>query len=407
MTSDSESREEIQVVASTNSEKRDVATTAEQDISSSVNFDMYDDEDISDIERSNTDDVYTDSEKISILGHKRIKILKQRQTRPSPTGDSTPLEHQSMQPTPPPPLSLLPSQALSLPPPLQSTNSNGEDEAHQRQRQQQQQQFPHDHERHLSLMKQELPLHPERDREDREQPYYPYSRMDGLLHMPDHRSFVNVEKPPKGNHDMYGGMTTTYRISSAISPTSATSNRGDPHELKVVSTYSPRRNSTSPRDTTNMYENVPRKKTFYCYLCGKEYRSGTGLKQHLLAHKNEKPFGCNICQRRYRWKGDLNRHMYTHLPNNELPLKCPECNKGFVRKDKMQLHINFAHGGPNPPTVASSIGSASNEEPKPKLTNTLSNNLENNVDMNNTYGEEPKLSPTPSLTVQLPPSVTS
>lgn len=446
LTSDSESREEIQVVASTtnSSEKRGDTTggnNAEQDISSSVNFDMYNDEDISDVERYNNDDLYTDSEKISILGHKRVKILKQRQTRPSlpppPTGDGPlPEQHQSMQlspqlPLPPPtqPLQQL-QQPQPLPPPLQATTSNGEDESHhhhpqqpppqhqqqQPQHHQPQRQFSHDHERHSSIVKQEIPSHPDRDREDRDHPYYPYSRMDGHLHMPDHRSFVNVDKPIKGSRgsgsDMYGGLTTNYRISSALSPTSATHRGGDPHELKVVSTYSVRRNSASPHDTSNMYENVPLKKTFFCYLCGKEYRSGTGLKQHLLAHKNEKPFGCNICQRRYRWKGDLNRHMYTHLPNNELPLKCPQCNKGFVRKDKMQLHINFAHGGTNPPPPASSsAGATGNDESKlSKISNnsSSSNNIvENNVEMNNVYGEESKHSPTPSPTAQLPPSVAS
>lgn len=441
LTSDSESREEIQVVASTDSEKRDTLLTsgnAEQDISSSVNFDMYNDEENSDTERYNNDDIYTDSEKISILGHKRVKILKQRQVRPPPLGDGPlPEQHQPMQPSPqlplpPPPQPSQQQQPQSLPPPLQATTSNGEDESHHHHNQKQlpqhqqpsqhhppQRQYSNDHERHSSIVKQEIPSNPERDREDRDHPYYPYSRIDGHLHMPDHRSFVNVDKPIKGNRpsDMYGGLTTNYRISSALSPTSTTHRGGDPHELKVVSTYSVRRNSASPHDTSNMYENVPLKKTFFCYLCGKEYRSGTGLKQHFLAHKNEKPFGCNICQRRYRWKGDLNRHMYTHLPNNELPLKCPECGKGFVRKDKMQLHINFAHGGggagganPPPPASSSACGTTGNEESKlSKHSNNLSssNNIENNVEMNNTYGEEPKHSLTPSPTAQLPPSVTS
>ena len=448
LTSDSESREEIQVVnTNSSSEKRDV----EHDISSSVNFDLYNNEDeTSDVEETqshNNDDLYAaENEKISILGHKRIKILKQRQVvRPSlPDGNNTPPEiippstqQRSQSPTPPP--------RESLPPPLQATTSNGGEDTHhhhqhhplppqqtqqvkqQQQQQQQQQPFQHEHEqRHLSVIKQELPLHPverERDREERrsdgrsdELPYYPYARMDGrmdgLLHnMSDtHRGYgSNSEKPLSGaNRDMYSGLTPNYRISSsaALSPTS--SHHRDPHDLKV-SAYSVRRSSVSPHDASTVYENVTHhKKTFFCYLCGKEYRSGTGLKQHLLAHKNEKPFGCNICQRRYRWKGDLNRHMYTHLPNNELPLKCPECNKGFVRKDKMQLHINFAHGGPNlNPTQQVGASLLSNEDSKPKLSNNSSH--ENNVEMSNCGEETNKHSPVASpVAPQLSaPSVTS
>jgi len=369
LTSDSESREELQVVAPSNSDKHERNT--EQDNSSSVNFDTYNDEENSDVDR--TDDMYLDSEKISILGHKRMKILKQRQPRPVPP-TSEPNEH------------------LPPPPPLQTPGTNDEEPPEPQYM---------DHER-ATQIKQEITTtvererEREREREDRREAdhlYNPFTRLEGLpTHVPpEHRSFpMSMEKPLAATRDLYG--SPNYRLPSALSPNTG---HRDPHELQVVSTYSVRRNSASPHNTHNTHgvyeENMPtHKKTFFCYLCGKEYRSGTGLKQHLLAHKNEKPFGCNICQRRYRWKGDLNRHMYTHLPNNELPLKCPECNKGFVRKDKMQLHINFAHGGGSSGTTGTpSATGNTTEESKPfNIKPPLPLNNENNNGSNNHYGEE-------------------
>jgi len=312
LTSDSESRDEMQVSVKKSLENQTDPNT-EQEISESDNFEVhYNNEDgISSSER--IDEVYMDSDKISILGHKRIKIVKQR-------------KEQSQRP--PPPLEL-----DGRPAPPETTNDKNSKD------------ILYNPEREKLFKQEQFPISTEHEHVPEETPYNsPFTRLEGLPHMqPDRRSFINLDKSAMStvNRDAYG--LPNYHMNT-ISPTST--RRDLTQDLKVVSTFSLRRSSISPQETIHTgYDSVTQKKTFYCYLCGKEYRSGTGLKQHLLAHKNEKPFGCNICQRRYRWKGDLNRHMYTHLPNNELPLKCPECNKGFVRKDKMQLHINFAHGG--------------------------------------------------------------
>ena len=352
LTSDSESRDELQV--SNLSEKR-TELNAEQEISSSEKFDVqYNNEDDEMSDSEQVDDVYLDSDRISILGHKRMKIVKQRQE-----------QNQRPPPPPPPPLELDGRQ----PPSAQVMDEESKDK-----------QYTLEREKHVKS--EPFPIGTERERVAGKTSYNsPFTRLDSLPHMQsDRQSFINLDNSalPTGNRDMYA--LPNYHMNT-ISPPST--QRDLTQDLKVVSTFSLRRSSISPNETSHAgYESVPQKKTFYCYLCGKEYRSGTGLKQHLLAHKNEKPFGCNICQRRYRWKGDLNRHMYTHLPNNELPLKCPECNKGFVRKDKMQLHINFAHGGGGSGGGAAESGGAagttSDVVVKDKTTNITPVSNENN-----------------------------
>ena len=307
LTSDSETREELQAVASTNSENRNVSET-EHDISSSVNFDTYTEEEYSDVERH--DDVMLDNDKISILGHKRLKARTKRLMVGKPyIKDADSSDNTRSEPIPD---TLIMKEEPSYQ--YHTENSNSE------------------------------------------------STKAGI---PSEKN-LSVGEPYN---------SVVYRV-----PLSPTPSR-ESHDYQMSSTTSGR-NSVSPQEQLPPFDvsnqATPKNyKSYYCYLCGKEYRSNTGLKQHLLAHKNEKPFGCNICQRRYRWKGDLNRHMYTHLPNDELPLKCPECQKGFVRKDKMQLHINFAHGGGSNATTGGeeqnkddalvSLGLVASEEEQNKL----------------------------------------
>lgn len=277
---DCEAREDIQQVASTNSEKRHSMDTEHDVISSSGNFDAYPDEEYSDNER--VDDVAAlDNEKVSILGHSGRFRTRQKRTSLG-----------------------------SLPYGKEDGNDLARPEP-----------FPDSRDGLIPI---------------KEEPPYGFHRNDVIHHEhpPPPHGYIPVDKTV--------GEPYNYRISLSPTSTRADFPTHDPHVSSQVS-----RNSLSPQEPmVTTYGDISQpKKAYYCYLCGKEYRSGTGLKQHLLAHKNEKPFGCTLCHRRYRWKGDLNRHMYTHLPNDELPLKCPECQKGFVRKDKMQLHINFAHGG--------------------------------------------------------------
>lgn len=261
-------------------------------ISSSVNFpDTFPEEDYSDNEQR-SDDVTLDNDRISILGHAK-RFRSGRRSRVSV--------------------------GSSLPYGKDDPNGHVRPEA-----------ITNGRELHDGM----VPI--------KEEPPYSFHRSDIIHHEHPSHGYIPTEQSIGGG--LGSGGESYYNRISSLSPTST---RDMPHDFQQSSSTLSCRNSLSPLQQEPMvsYELSQPKKAYYCYLCGKEYRSGTGLKQHLLAHKNEKPFGCKLCHRRYRWKGDLNRHMYTHLPNDELPLKCPECQKGFVRKDKMQLHINFAHGG--------------------------------------------------------------
>lgn len=56
-------------------------------------------------------------------------------------------------------------------------------------------------------------------------------------------------------------------------------------------------------------------------------------------HSKIKPFECKICGGKYTRSSTLKIHSYTHL--NIKPFKCPYkgCNRGFIEKGNMQIHL--------------------------------------------------------------------
>ncbi|QLQ81896.1 hypothetical protein HG537_0G01500 [Torulaspora globosa] len=52
----------------------------------------------------------------------------------------------------------------------------------------------------------------------------------------------------------------------------------------------------------------------------------------------EKKYSCAKCKLEFRRTSDLRRHERTHLP--VLPNICPQCGKGFARKDALKRHSN-------------------------------------------------------------------
>lgn len=61
-------------------------------------------------------------------------------------------------------------------------------------------------------------------------------------------------------------------------------------------------------------------------------------RSHSDKSTEEKKYSCAKCKLEFRRTSDLRRHERTHLP--VLPNICPQCGKGFARKDALKRHSN-------------------------------------------------------------------
>ena len=82
-------------------------------------------------------------------------------------------------------------------------------------------------------------------------------------------------------------------------------------------------------------------KSHNCETCGKQLRSISGLKQHLLIHTGEKPHVCYVCHKLFRQKGDLNRHLRIH--SGQRTHVCQICEKRFTHKCQLRNHMEANH----------------------------------------------------------------
>ncbi|QLL34779.1 hypothetical protein HG536_0H01540 [Torulaspora globosa] len=66
--------------------------------------------------------------------------------------------------------------------------------------------------------------------------------------------------------------------------------------------------------------------------------STQGVRNQSDKSAEEKKYSCAKCKLEFRRTSDLRRHERTHLP--VLPNICPQCGKGFARKDALKRHSN-------------------------------------------------------------------
>lgn len=75
------------------------------------------------------------------------------------------------------------------------------------------------------------------------------------------------------------------------------------------------RNSDWSFDTSERNDN-PENFKYACPVCGKRFKSNSGLWQHKVIHIEAKPFECKYCGKGFKLKGNLRRHMITHYTMN-------------------------------------------------------------------------------------------
>uniref|UniRef100_A0A8D8Z754 Zinc finger and SCAN domain-containing protein 10 n=1 Tax=Cacopsylla melanoneura TaxID=428564 RepID=A0A8D8Z754_9HEMI len=90
-----------------------------------------------------------------------------------------------------------------------------------------------------------------------------------------------------------------------------------------------------------------KEKLFECALCNTKYLNKIGLKEHLITHSGNKPHTCEVCSTAFYHYRSLKRHLKKHkvLSGEGELYYCPVCNKEFVEKYEMQRHKQHKHEG--------------------------------------------------------------
>lgn len=105
------------------------------------------------------------------------------------------------------------------------------------------------------------------------------------------------------------------------------------------------------------------KKRFHCTYCDKKFKRNYLLQEHIRAHEGIKPYSCENCNLEFTTKGALRQHNEVHRKktfecivcgklfrrkfnliqhershSNEKPYTCKECNKKFAYRSSLKAH---------------------------------------------------------------------
>ncbi|XP_077342727.1 uncharacterized protein LOC143987685 [Lithobates pipiens] len=81
-----------------------------------------------------------------------------------------------------------------------------------------------------------------------------------------------------------------------------------------------------------------------CSMCGKQFKSTSSLRKHVMGHSQQRKHVCNICKKAFKRQDHLRGHMSTHL--NSKPFVCKElgCNKSYCGVRSLKRHLAAHHG---------------------------------------------------------------
>ena len=87
-------------------------------------------------------------------------------------------------------------------------------------------------------------------------------------------------------------------------------------------------------------------KGYSCPECDKKYFEKSKLEEHLkVSHKNPRPYSCTICKKKFTHKNYVNLHMRVHT--GEKPYKCTMCERSYSHKTSFTIHMRI-HNGERP-----------------------------------------------------------
>lgn len=87
---------------------------------------------------------------------------------------------------------------------------------------------------------------------------------------------------------------------------------------------------------------------YLCTKCPKRFKSTDGLKYHLkFTHAERSAYKCDKCDKTFKAPAGLRRHKMTHLSIIPKRFVCTVCEKAFIEKEKLKMHMNV-HTGEKP-----------------------------------------------------------
>ena len=121
----------------------------------------------------------------------------------------------------------------------------------------------------------------------------------------------------------------------------------DKEKIAIHESKSNCSNSNLNSGTQSLKENEFRAKKqktdIICPTCNKTFLKKNSLNVHIAAvHEGSKPFVCDFCKKRFPRKADMKKHISSvHQKNKEF--KCTKCERKFARKHQVKDHIDLVH----------------------------------------------------------------
>lgn len=94
------------------------------------------------------------------------------------------------------------------------------------------------------------------------------------------------------------------------------------------------------RHILEVHENIEKKKTHICEVCGKGFSAPSLLTEHAMTHVAKKQIQCDICGKWVKNQRLLGTHKQIHV---QTPMKCPHCDKIKFNKHALNSHISLVH----------------------------------------------------------------
>ncbi|XP_070502544.1 zinc finger protein 260-like [Chironomus tepperi] len=87
-------------------------------------------------------------------------------------------------------------------------------------------------------------------------------------------------------------------------------------------------------------------KPHVCQICNRGFSMSSNLQKHLDTHSTEKPYQCSYCGQYFKTQRSLKFHTVCyHQP--EAKVKCTHCDKSFVNKSYLKMHMLYHTGEKN------------------------------------------------------------